>query len=298
MKVNTIIIGAGRSGTTSVYEYLSNHPEVNFSITKEVHYFSIEDLYKRGEKYFHSLFEQNENKIIATADTYLLVDKKAPERIRNYNPDMKLIVMLRDPVERAYSNYNYSVNYGHEEENNSFLKTLQLEKGRLNNDDIVALNNTCHFYGSLYFQHLQYWEQFFPKENFILLKLDDLKKDPDLFYKNLTSKLNISNISFKQSETKFNAGSSVKSKWLQQLLLNRESTVRRVISFVLRPFRKLVINSGIIDKVYAMNKKEVDQKKISKEEFVLAQQYFDFDLKNLNSVYGISFEQNRQNLRD
>ena len=113
-----------------------------------------------------------------------------------------------------------------------------------------------------------------------------------------SSKLNISNISFKQSETKFNAGSSVKSKWLQQLLLNRESTVRRVISFVLRPFRKLVINSGIIDKVYAMNKKEVDQKKISKEEFVLAQQYFDFDLKNLNSVYGISFEQNRQNLRD
>ncbi|MBK7037809.1 MAG: hypothetical protein IPH42_16075 [Bacteroidetes bacterium] len=130
------------------------------------------------------------------------------------------------------------------------------------------------------------------------MKLDDLKKDPDLFYKNLTSKLNISNISFKQSETKFNAGSGVKSKWLQQLLLNRESTVRKVISFVLRPFRKLVINSGIIDKVYAMNKKEVDQKKISKEEFVLAQQYFDFDLKNLNSVYGISFEQNRQNLRD
>ncbi len=294
MKVNTLIIGAGRSGTTSVYEYLAHHPEVNFSITKELHYFSIPDLYKRGEKYFHSLFESKERKITATADTYLLIDKKAPERIRNYNPDIKLIVMLRDPVERAFSNYNYSVNYGHENISNAFLTALQLEKERLESNDIVELNNTCHFYGSLYYLHLQYWEKYFPKENFILLKLDDLKKDPESFYKNLTAKLNIPYIPFELENKKFNAGSGVKSKWLQQLLLNRDSGIRKIVSFVLRPFRKLIIKSGIIDKVYAINKKEVDQKQITPEEEKLARQYFLEDVKMLKSEYGIDFNDDVQ----
>ncbi len=295
MKVNTLIIGAGRSGTTSIYEYLSNHPEVNFSITKEVHYFSIEDLYKRGEKYFHSLFEQSDKKIMATADTYLLIDKKAPEKIRNYNPDMKLIVMLRDPVERAYSNYNYSVNYGHEKENIPFLDSIQLEKTRLQSDDIAVLNNTCHFYGSLYYEHLSYWQQFFPLENFILLKLSDLKNDPDLFYKKLASELKIAYIPFEPGKTKFNAASGVKSKWLQQLLLNRESAVRKLISFVLRPFRKLIIKSGIIDKVYAINKKEMKQKVISAEEEKIAYSYFKEDLNMLKLKYGIIFNPDKYN---
>jgi len=289
MKVNAIIIGAGRSGTTSVYQYLSNHKEVNFSITKEVHYFSIDDLFKRGDKYFHSLFEPQEKKITATADTYLLIDKKAPERIKTYNPEMKLILMLRDPVERAFSNFNYSVNYGHEESNTSFLKTIQLEKSRLNNNDIAELNNTCHFYGSLYYEHLNYWLQFFPLENFILLKLEDLKKDPETFYKQLTVALNIAYIPFEQENIKFNAGSGVKSKWLQQLLLNRDSNLRKTISFFLKPFRKLIIKSGIIDKVYAINKTEVAQQQITAEEKQLAQQYFTEDLKMLKLKYGISF---------
>jgi hypothetical protein len=60
--VNVLVIGAGRSGTTSISAYLAAHPEVSSSITKEVHYFSIADLYKRGESYFHSLFLKKQKK--------------------------------------------------------------------------------------------------------------------------------------------------------------------------------------------------------------------------------------------
>ena len=114
LRVNALIIGAGSSGPTSLYGYLESHPDVCFSNIKEVHFFSIDELYKRGESYYHSFFRKCQSApVIASADTYLLMDHDAISRIHAYNPEMKIIVMLRDPVTRAYSNYNYSVNYGH-----------------------------------------------------------------------------------------------------------------------------------------------------------------------------------------
>ncbi|MDA3953962.1 MAG: sulfotransferase, partial [Bacteroidales bacterium] len=103
MKTNMLIIGAGRSGTTTLYEHLKLHSDICFSNIKEVPYFSIPDIYKRGESYYHSFFKPNKQKIIASSDTYLLIDKDAPKRIFDYNPNMKIIIMLREPVARAYS---------------------------------------------------------------------------------------------------------------------------------------------------------------------------------------------------
>ncbi len=287
IRVDTIIIGAGRSGTTSVYEYLAAHPQVNFSITKELHYFSLPDLFARGEGYFHSLFENKKARITATADTYLLVDKAAPERLRKYNPDMRIIVMLRDPVERAYSNFNYSVQYGHEKPETDFLETIQHEQGIIQRGDIVEINNRCHCYGSLYYQHLHYWMQYFPKEQFIIHQLNELKSDPDAFYKQLCRQLSLDYFPFDHAAESFNRSSGVKSKWLQQLLLNRNSKLRKMISFCLRPFRNIIIRSGIIDKVYALNRKEVKIIPLNAEQDAVARAYFKEDLQKLKEELGI-----------
>lgn len=288
--VNTLIIGAGRSGTTSIAAYLAAHPEVNFSITKELHYFSIPDLYKRGEPYFHSLFPDATKKITTTADTYLLMDHAAPEKVRAYNPHMKIIIMLRDPISRSYSNYNYSINFGHEKKEHSFLSTIDLENERLNTLDIVDVNNTCHFYGSLYHKHISHWNKYFDVSQLVILKLNDLKNDPELFYRNLCSRLDINYVPFEGDKKEFNAASGAKSIWLQQFLLNRNNPIRKMISFLLRPFRNLVIKSGIIDKVYAMNKKQVVIQPLSPHEKEIAAQYFSEDLTQLKKDYGISFD--------
>ena len=117
MKVNTLIIGAGRSGTTTLYEYLKNHKDICFSSLKEIHYFTFQDLYERGDTYLNSFFQHKKSEnILVTADTYSMIDKEAPKRILAYNPRMKFIVILRDPVERAYSNFQYARNYGYEKE--------------------------------------------------------------------------------------------------------------------------------------------------------------------------------------
>lgn len=286
-KVNTIIIGAGRSGTTSVFAWMEQHPDIQCSITKEVHYFSLTDLYQRGEKYFHSLFEGADKKVIATADTYLLMDHDAPARIRAYNPDMRIIVMLRDPVERAYSNYQYSVQFGHERADVQFADTIALEPERLKIPDIAARNNLCHCYGSLYALHLSVWAQHFHRSQFFIGTLNELRTDPAQLYTRLSAFLNIPYVPFSEQDKAFNTATGVKSKWLQQLLLNREHPLRRALTFFIRPFRNLIIKSGIIDRIYALNKKQVQLPKLTPEERNSVSPYFEQDLKQLRDEWQI-----------
>lgn len=288
-KVNALIIGAGRSGTTSVYQWMAHHPDIAFSITKEVHYFSIEDLYARGEKYLHSLFEQTDKPITATADTYLLMDALAPVRVAAYNPDMRIIIMLRDPVDRAYSNYQYSVQFGHEDAKYTLFDTIALEPRRLREGDIADQNNRCHCYGSLYHKHISTWQQAFPREQFFIGTLDQLKSDPESLFKALSAFLHIPYIPFVEQDKAFNEGTGVKSKWLQQLLLNRDHPIRKTLSFMIRPFRNLIIKSGIIDKIYALNRKHVSIPKLTTEERNKIKPYFEQDLKQLQNDWHITF---------
>jgi hypothetical protein len=287
-KVKALIIGAGRSGTTSLYHYLNDHQEICFSSIKEIHYFSVNDLYKRGESYFQSFFINDNNKIRVSADTYLLPDKKAPERIRSYNPEIKIILILRDPVERAYSSYQYSINNGYENRSISFLKSLELEKERLATDDIARLNNLCHFYGSLYYQHISHWQHFFPKENFLILTTSDLKNNPQKLLKNLSAFLNISPFTYKEAKEN-NKASGSKSKSLQQFLLDRNHPLRKLTRPIVKPLKSIIIKTGLVDFLYKLNKKENSFPPLSEEDRKALEPYFAGDLQNLKKEFGTSF---------
>ncbi len=121
---NLFIVGAAKAGTTSLYEYLVQHPDIYMSPVKEPHYFS--DVYRQNnkrlsrkpisdEKTYLSLFEAVTNeRVIGEASTSYFGNENAPSRIYAFNPKAKIIVMLRDPVERAYSYYLQRVREGGE----------------------------------------------------------------------------------------------------------------------------------------------------------------------------------------
>ncbi len=289
IKVNTLIIGAGRSGTTSIYSYLEAHSDVCFSNIKEVHYFSIIELHERGDKYYHSFFRKcNKAPVIASADTYLLMDNQAIARIYAYNPEMKFIVMLRDPVTRAYSSYNYSVNYGHHDAYPEFLDSIDAEKLIRDEPDIVTRNNKGHFYGSLYFEHLSKWTAVFPRNNFLLLRTRDLKDAPQKLSEELFTFLGISDY---QNEIKrANATAVPKNRKLEKFLLDRDIPLRKVIRNVTPRFLKtMIMASGVIDKLHDANRKEKSVKPLQKEEADMARNYFSDDLQLLKEVFGIEF---------
>jgi len=103
-KVDFFIIGAPKCGTTSLAEYLKNHPDINFSRQKEPHFFAtdfqglqkINDI-KSFEKYL-GLFHFEDDKLTGEASTTYLFSEKAAQNILEYNPEAKMIIMLRNPL--------------------------------------------------------------------------------------------------------------------------------------------------------------------------------------------------------
>ncbi|MCP4311135.1 MAG: sulfotransferase domain-containing protein [Bacteroidetes bacterium] len=286
-KVNTLIIGAGRSGTTSLFSYMEAHAEVCFSYIKEVHYFSIGDLYKKGVGYYHSFFKKcNDAHVIASADTYLLMDHNAISRIHAYNPEMKIIVMLRDPVARAYSSYNYSVNYGHHKPYGAFLDSIDVERDIENERNIVTRNNAGHFHGSLYHKHLSKWAEQFPREQLLLLETRELRESSQILSEKLAAFLNLSY--FEGEIERVNATAVPKNRKLEKFLLDRDGFLRRMIrSLTPRFIKNLVMGSGLVDRLHDANRVEQAVTPLSKEEAEKAMLFFKDDLQLLKEEFNI-----------
>lgn len=116
-KTNLFIAGAAKCGTTSLYHYLEGHPEIDMASVKEPNYFTwaqIEEqgMYYKGEKYIKSeiayanLFDSGEStKIRGEASVSYLFYPGTAERINLYNPDSRIIILIRNPAKRAFSHY-------------------------------------------------------------------------------------------------------------------------------------------------------------------------------------------------
>lgn len=290
MKVNHIIIGAGRSGTTSLVAYLKQHVDVNFSSIKEVSYFSIDEHYNRGEAFLHSFYEEDNQPVMATSDTYLLMSKDAPERIKVYNPNIKLTIILREPASRTLSNYNFSVNHGYIDATESLIASQKKESDVLSRNDIVEQNNYCNFYGSLYHKHLSYWLQYFKREQLFICTTEQLKNNPKKLMKDYFTFLGVKDIQVKELEP-LNQAATVKNKTLNSFLVNRDHWLRKVIRvpMQLKPIRNVVLKSNVVESVKDGNKQQQAYKKLTAEEQEFCHNYFREDLQKLKENFGITF---------
>lgn len=289
MLVSNIIIGAGRSGTTSLVEYLKQHPEINFSTIKEVTYFSVKDHYERGEDYFHSFFEKKHG-LPSTSDTYLLMDKDAPARIFQYNPKAKLIVILREPSKRTFSNFQYSINNGYIPNAKSFVGSQSDEDSYLLSKDIAFLNNHCSFYGSLYHRHLMAWLKYFSKDQLFICTTNQLINNPQETLNQLFCFLGVSKREVNIITPK-NKASGVKNVGLNNFLINRNHWLRKILrkplqlSFV----RNFIFKTGVVEKIKETNRTDQVYREMTVEEKQFCDNYFKEDLILLKKDFGIEF---------
>jgi len=289
IRVNTLIIAAGRSGTTTLYSYLKGHSDVCFSYIKEVPYFSLTEHFAKGVEYYHSFFRKcGASPVIASADTYLLMDHAAISRVHAYNPGMKILVMLREPLARAYSSYNYSVNFGHHEAYDSFLDSIEREKQIEAVPDIVRRNNLGHFYGSLYDKHLQQWARVFPRDQMFLMKTNDLRDHPEQLFSELCAFLCIPPHAWDIQQ--MNVAAAPKNKSLEKLFMDRNTLFRKLIRKLLpRSLKNMVMRSGLVDKLHRVNRKEQKAAPLSQEDKDLAMPFFREDLRLLKKDFNVEF---------
>ncbi|HEY9295730.1 MAG TPA: sulfotransferase domain-containing protein, partial [Phormidium sp.] len=109
-----IIIGAQKCGTTSLYEYLIQHPQILAASKKEVHFFDLN--FAKGVDWYRQQFKPvSQKSITGEASPYYIFHPLVPQRIYQLFPQVKLIVLLRNPVERAISHYYHEVRLGFED---------------------------------------------------------------------------------------------------------------------------------------------------------------------------------------
>lgn len=186
-----IVIGAQKSGTTSLFNYLGLHPQIVPSVVKQVRYFDggldpSTDNFELGLDWYKSFFPLKEqlkenNAITGEASPMYLFYPMAADRIASILPEVKLIVVLRSPVERAISHYFHSIRA--KAENVPILDALKLEEVRLKESieacDYRSFPFTRHSYKSrgLYAEQLQRYLRVFERENMLVLEFDSLFSD-------------------------------------------------------------------------------------------------------------------------
>ncbi len=199
LKPNLFIVGAARSGTTSLWQYLKQHPNVFMpedELYKEPAYFSVKGCdvgYKRYLDIFNGVDKLH--KWIGEASTAYLTDWTSSKRLYEFNPNAKIIILLRNPADRAYSMYNWMVQEGYEYAE-SFEKALELEDERINKKIPNWFEpeyhwNYLYFSSGLYCEQVKRYLQLF-RENVLVVKLDDFRAAFDKQYKKICSFLHLS----------------------------------------------------------------------------------------------------------
>ena len=185
-----IIIGAQKAGTTSLYAYLSAHPQVRPGLFKEAHFFDLR--FDLGERWYRSVFPlrarlNRAHAITGEASPYYLFHPLAAERAASVVPHARLIVLLRDPVERAWSHYRHEVAAGHEQL--SFLAALEAESRRLAGAEEAVRTGTSpelaenhrrfgYVARGRYADQLERWFSVFGRDQVLVLRAEDLFGDP------------------------------------------------------------------------------------------------------------------------
>lgn len=187
---NFIIIGAAKSGTTTLYEYLCQHPDVFMCTPKEPNFFANEENYSQGIEWYAKLFQEAQpNQIIGeatTSYTHRLHLLDIPERIYRVMPNVKLIYIMRHPVDRAYSQYVQQIKIfqsQHRIENlepfkvpETFEQLLQRGKKVIETDDYMEQIDILA--ASNYLNIIERYLEIFPKKSLLFLLLKDLIEEP------------------------------------------------------------------------------------------------------------------------
>ncbi len=199
MKPEFIMIGAQRCGTSALFRYLCGHPHIAPPLHKEIHFF--DKAYRQGVEWYLGNFPthvyasvagrlRGQGMITGEASPYYLFHPHAPYRVRALLPQVKLIVLLRNPVDRAYSHFHLVRKQG--AEHLSFEEAIDSEPERLRgerekmleDEHYYSFNHQHYSYASrgIYVDQLAVWMSQFGREQFLLVKSEDFFQQTQAVY--------------------------------------------------------------------------------------------------------------------
>lgn len=177
---NLVVPGFPKSGTSSLHSYLNQHPEICMSSPKESHYFAVASKWELGENYHNSLFGHcvEQHRYYGESSTIYCICEKSAERIKQHLDAPKVILLLRDPVERLVSHYNWLFKLGLE--NRSILEAVEASDSSFDPDCPIpgSGNYMSYLSFSSYSKYVPMWVSLFKEDNVKIVVSENLSKFP------------------------------------------------------------------------------------------------------------------------
>ncbi|MEM1427009.1 MAG: sulfotransferase domain-containing protein, partial [Cyanobacteria bacterium P01_H01_bin.130] len=193
---NFIIVGVQKCGTSSLYSYLAQHPQVIPSIVKEIDFFSRAKHFGYGLPWYLAHFpwlQQDAQWITGEASPDYFHTPDTPQRVAEAVPNVKLIALLRDPVDRLISHYEHWVRQGYETRSLEEVTASELHHWQgVPPEEIEATQTRLkqgdrpshdYFYQGLYAHHLHNWLRHFPPDQLLILTLEEMADTPQTVLK-------------------------------------------------------------------------------------------------------------------
>lgn len=244
-KPNFFIVGAAKSGTTALQEMLNEHPNIYMSLIKEPHFFSEDirktdfislnkkikkakiefdakgniiprhQLYINNEEDYLTLFnaaDKEKHKILGEASVSYLYSKDAAKNIYSFNPESKIIIILRNPIDRAFSHFLMDLRLG----NTNYTNFMDAVKSDFNNKNKGWGISHLYIELGLYHNQIQRYFNVFPKAQIKIYSYEDFKKNNQVIIKDIYKFLDVP---FFELDLKNNSNKAevIKNKYYQKL---------------------------------------------------------------------------------
>lgn len=183
-KFDFLVIGAQKSGTTALFEYLRSHPRIMMPPGKEAPFFTNTELYGHDLRRFihEAVGNVSDTSICGKVTPHYMTEPSVPARIHNLLPDVKLISILRNPIDRAISHYRMTVRRGLEKRSidQAFHELMQPELAETARMLPPHLENErlCYLAWSEYGRILEQYRILFPPDQLLILLTEELERDP------------------------------------------------------------------------------------------------------------------------
>ncbi len=269
---NFLIIGVQKAGTTSIYNYLAQHPQVYMSPVKETNFF-MKDPSKLDSNVSNKPNKSGQKRILTFEDycelftgvtdeiaigeaspNYLVKYETSAKNIKHYIPDAKLICILRNPVERAYSDYLMHI------------RDLVHDKPRSLSEQIkFSSDKSSILRKGFYYEQLKYFFDTFSSEQIKVYLYDDLCQNPVKFMQDMYNFIGVDSSFCPDTSKKSQVAQIPKNQTIHKIL-KTENPVRVLSRKILKLFLPLELRQKIRNKLININSKDKKQAPLNLEE--------------------------------
>jgi hypothetical protein len=235
--ITLMVVGAQKAGTSSLLQYLGQHPDICIHRQHEYVFFFSDIQYPKGYGYsFNEYFPHvAPGQAVLAKHAMLMYSQVAIERLYNHNPNASLVALLRNPIDRAYSAYWFARSRGWESIS-TFEEAIRVEPDRLKDGGWLKWRNNAYLDNGKYAFHLERLQKYFGVEKTRIYLIEDLKTDPGKIFRQVFEMAGVNKDFMPDISNKHNPSTLARSEKFAQwfaAFLNPQNKLKDIVKLLL-----------------------------------------------------------------